>query len=106
MPDAGLDVVTMGGVPVTSVVSYPFGVLETNPHQSWERLLNTLVQPLGPGVVEHPGRATVTATDSHGERVLGGVHDRCARLRLSLHRLDQHMTEHVLAPPAGYGHLN
>ena len=36
-----LDVVTMGGVPVTSVVSHPFGVLETNPHQSWERRRTT-----------------------------------------------------------------
>ena len=27
-------------------------------------------------------------------------------LRLILHRLDQHTMERMLAPPAGYGHLN
>ena len=50
------------------------------------------------------GRAAATATNSHGEMVLGDAHDR-GRLRLNLHCLGQHVVEHVLAPPAGYGHL-
>ena len=47
----------------------------------------------------------VTATNSHGEMVLGDAHDR-ERLRLNLHCLGQHAVERMLAPPAGYGHLN
>ena len=51
------------------------------------------------------GRVMVTATNSHGEMVLGDAHDR-ERLRLNLHCLGQHAMERMLAPPAGYGHLN
>ena len=63
LPAAGLDIVTatdshgetvLGGVHGLFVT--PLGLVETNPHQSWERRLNTFLQPLGPGVVEHTGR--------------------------------------------------
>ena len=71
----------------------------------WMVKANACINGLAHGI----GKAaslTGLALIEGGEWVLGGVHDRCARLRLNLHRLGQHMTEHVLAPPAGYGHLN
>ena len=51
------------------------------------------------------GRAAATATNSHGEMVLGGVHGR-ESLRLNLHCLGPLTVERKWAPPAGYGHPN
>ena len=51
------------------------------------------------------GRVIVTATNSHGEMALGGIHGR-ESLRLNLHCLGPLTVERKWAPPAGYGHLN
>ena len=51
------------------------------------------------------GRAAATATNSHGEMVLGGVHGR-ESLRLNLHCLGPLTVERKWAPPAGYCHPN
>ena len=51
------------------------------------------------------GRAAATATNSHGEMVLGGVHGR-ESLRLNLHCLGPLTVERKWASPAGYGHPN
>ena len=98
MPDAGLDVVTMGGVPVTSVVFFtPWGWWRRTRIRAGNDIAPPSINPLALGWWN-------TQSGSQSPRPTLMERGYWATY-MTPSVFSQLMTEHELTPPAGYGHL-